>query len=142
MLKILKENLGEMILFLSALSTLGSLFFSEILKLPPCVLCWYQRICIYPIVVIVAVCIWKKDKNLPFFVLPLSLVGTAFSIYHNLLYYKIIPESLTPCINGISCTTKQLELFGVVTIPLLALLAFLSIDILAIAYLKLNKTAR
>lgn len=140
MQKLFKKNLGEIILYLSAVSVLGSLFFSEIMKLPPCVLCWYQRVCMYPIAVIAAVCLWKKDKNLPYFVLPLSLVGTAISIYHNLLYYKIIPESLAPCINGISCTTKQLDLFGFLTIPLMALLAFISIDLLALYYHRLHKT--
>lgn len=140
MLKTIKENLGEIILYLSITSILGSLFFSEILKLPPCVLCWYQRICMYPIAVIAAVCIWKKDKNLPFFVLPLSAIGTVIAAYHNLLYYKIIPESLAPCINGISCTAKQLEVFGFLTIPLLSLLAFLSIDFLAISYYRLHRS--
>ena len=139
MLKILKNNLAELIFYLSAASTLGSLFFSEILKLPPCVLCWYQRIFMYPIVVIAAVCIWKKDKNLPFFVLPLSLAGTVISFYQNLLYYKIIPESLAPCTLGISCTAKQLEVFGFLTIPLLSLLAFLAIDFLAFYYHRVNK---
>lgn len=140
MSKLFKKNLGELILYLSAVSTLGSLFFSEILKLPPCVLCWYQRVCMYPIAIIAAVCIWKKDKNLPYFVLPLSLVGTVISIYHNLLYYKIIPESLAPCVNGISCTTKQLDIFGFLTIPLMALIAFIALDLLTIYYYRLHKT--
>lgn len=140
MLKLLNKNLGELILYVSAVSTIGSLFFSEILTLPPCVLCWYQRVCMYPIAVIAAVCIWKKDKNLPYLILPLSIIGTIISFYHNLLYYKIIPESLAPCVNGISCTTKQLELFGFLTIPLMALISFITIDLLTIYYYKLQKS--
>ncbi len=135
----IKENLAQFALLVSVLAMSGSLFFSEILKLPPCVLCWYQRICMYPLVFILGVSIWKKDKNLPFFVLPLSLIGTAIAIYHNLLYYKIIPESLAPCIQGVSCTTKQIELFGFITIPLLSLTAFLVIDVLIFTYYKLQK---
>src|SRR5664279_3722944 len=100
-MKFIKENLAQFALLVATLATLGSLFFSEVLKLPPCVLCWYQRICMYPLFLILAVSIWKKDKNLPFFVLPLSMIGTIIAIYHNLLYYKIIPESLAPCTLGV-----------------------------------------
>ena len=72
--------------FLQALiATLGSLFFSEILKFPPCVLCWYQRIAMYPLVLILAMGILKKDKNLPLYVLPLSIIGMLIGVYHNLL---------------------------------------------------------
>jgi disulfide bond formation protein DsbB len=105
-------------------ATLGSLFFSEILKLAPCVLCWYQRIAMYPLVVILTVGILLRDTRLKFYALPLSLTGLGISIYHNLLYYKFIPESIAPCTTGISCTTRQIEWLGFVTIPLMALIAF------------------
>lgn len=118
---------------------LGSLFFSEILKYPPCVLCWYQRICIYPLVLIIPVGIVNKDKNLPLYVLPLSIVGLVISLFHNLLYYKWIPDALAPCVSGVSCTTKFIEWFGFVTIPLLAFIAFLVITICMLIYWKTNK---
>ncbi len=118
---------------------LGSLFFSEILKYPPCVLCWYQRICIYPLVLIIPVGIVNKDKNLPLYVLPLSIVGLIISLFHNLLYYKWIPDTLAPCVSGVSCTTKFIEWFGFVTIPLLAFIAFLVITICMLIYWKTNK---
>lgn len=133
-MKFVKENLTQLTLLTAIFATLGSLFFSEVLKLQPCVLCWYQRICMYPLVIILAVGIYKKDKNIPFFVLPLSIIGTIIAIYHNLLYYKIIPESLIPCTLGISCTTRQIELIGFVTIPLISLIAFGAIDILMLLY--------
>lgn len=117
-------------------SMIGSLIFSEILKLPPCTLCWFQRIFMYPLIIIIAVGIWKKDKNLPFFVLPFSIIGTLIATYHNLLYYRIIPESSVPCTLGISCTTKQIELLGFITIPLLSLLAFIGISVLTIIHIK------
>src|SRR5260221_12168949 len=111
--------------FIQALTaTLGSLYFSEIVHFPPCVLCWYQRICLYPLSIIIAVGIIKKDKNLPFYVLPLSLIGMLISIYHNLLYYNILPESVAPCVSGVSCTTKFIEWFGFITIPFLSFSAF------------------
>lgn len=93
----------------------------------------------YPIVFIIAVGLWKKDKNLPYFILPLSIIGLIISIYHNLLYYQFIPESIAPCTLGVSCTTKQIELLGFVTIPLLSLISFLLITVMTIIQLKLSK---
>lgn len=119
-------------------SMLGSLYFSEIKGFPPCVLCWYQRIVLYPLVLIIPVGIFRRDKNLPFFVLPLTIIGMGISVYHNLLYYKILPESVAPCAAGFSCTTKFIEYFGFVTIPLLSFIALTTITVLMIVYRKLN----
>ncbi len=102
----------------------GSLFFSEVMKFPPCVLCWYQRICMYPLVAILGVGIYTKDKRVHYYVLPLSVIGLAIALYHNLLYYNILPENLAPCVAGISCTIKFFAWFGFITIPLLSLTAF------------------
>lgn len=137
--KAIKNNLQVLVYFsliISVVATAGSLIFSEILKFPPCVLCWYQRICMYPLVVIFAVGILRKDKNIPFFVLPLSVVGLLIALYHNLLYYKIIPEASVPCVLGISCTTKYIEWFGFITIPFLSLLSFTAITVSMLLYLK------
>lgn len=138
-MKSFKKNLMQFALLLAIISTAGSLYFSEFMKLPPCILCWYQRIFMYPLIAIISVGLWKKDKNLPYFVLPLSLIGSAVALYHNLLYYQIIPESITPCTIGISCTTKQIEWFGFITIPFLSLVAFISITLLTLIYLKSQK---
>ena len=121
---------------LTLFSTLLSLYFSEILHFPPCILCWYQRIVMYPLVVILAIGIYLKDKKLPYYVLPLSTIGLIIAIYHNLLYYNILPESATPCLIGVSCTTKYIELFGFITIPFLSLIAFLIITIGMIVYAR------
>lgn len=106
------------------IATVGSLFFSEAMQLPPCVLCWYQRIAMYPLVIVIAVGITLRDRRLKYYALPLSVAGGAISLYHNLLYYKILPENISPCVRGISCTTRQIEWLGFVTIPLMALTAF------------------
>ena len=108
----------------ASLSTLGSLFFSEVMKLPPCVLCWYQRIAMYPLVLIFGAAWIREDKNVKPYAGPLVVVGLIFALYHNLLYYKIIPENISPCVQGISCTTRQLEWLGFITIPLLSLVTF------------------
>ena len=115
-------------------ATTGSLFFSEVLGLTPCVLCWYQRILMYPLVVVLAVGILLRDQRVRLYALPLSLAGLAVAIYHNLLYYGVIPEGLTQCALGVSCTERQLELFGFLTIPLMSLTAFAVITIAMLLY--------
>lgn len=122
------------------IATFGSLYFSEVMHLPPCVLCWYQRILMYPIVLIAAVGIIRRDKALSAYVLPLSITGWLISLYHNLLYYKIIPESITPCQLGVSCTTRQIEWLGFITIPLLSFVAFTVINICFILYYRSQRT--
>ena len=123
----------------SIIATLGSLYFSEIMKLPPCVLCWYQRILMYPLVIIISVGILRRDKGLPLYVLPMSILGWVIALYHNLLYYKILPEAAAPCTMGVSCTTKQIEWFGFVTIPLLSFIAFTVITICMFLYRRYNR---
>lgn len=117
----------------------GSLFFSEVMKLPPCILCWYQRILMYPLTVIIAIGILRRDKGIYQYVLPLSLTGLVIAIYHNLLYYGIIPESIQPCRLGISCTTRQIEWFGFITIPLMSLTAFAVITVCMLVFRKMSK---
>lgn len=122
--------------FFALVSMVGSLFFSEVLKFPPCVLCWYQRICMYPLIPILAVGIHSKDRHVYKYVCPLALAGLIIAFYHNLLYYKILPESVAPCQLGISCTTKFIEYFGFVTIPLLSFIAFAIILVCMLLYLR------
>ena len=119
---------------LALVATAGSLFFSEVMELPPCVLCWYQRIAMYPMVFVIAVGILTRDGRFRNYALPLAVAGTLISVYHNLLYYGIIPESIAPCVQGISCTTKQIEWLGFITIPLMALVAFVTITIILFIY--------
>lgn len=109
---------------IALVATVGSLFFSEVMGLPPCVLCWYQRIAMYPLVAIIGSGIIMRDARMRYYALPVCLTGLAISVYHNLLYYGVIPESITPCAQGVSCTSRQIEWLGFITIPLMALTAF------------------
>ena len=136
---LLRKNILYIAWACSLFATFGSLYFSEIQNFPPCMLCWYQRIFMYPLVAILAVGILIKDKKLHLYVLPLSIIGFAIALYHNLLYYKIIPETTAPCIQGVSCTTKYIELFGFITIPLLSLLSFAIITLCVIISQRNNK---
>lgn len=131
-----QTNLAYLAWFQVLIATIGSLYFSEVMKLPPCTLCWYQRIFMYPLVYVLAVAIVSEDKRLKYYCLPLSITGLLIATYHNLLYYHIIPESIAPCTSGISCTTRQIEWLGFITIPLLSLVAFTITTFALIFYKK------
>jgi len=110
---------------LVSVSTTISLFFSSVLEYEPCVLCWYQRICLFPMVFILAAGLFPNfDKSVIKYALPLSIAGGLTAFYHSLLYAGIIPESIQPCSQGVSCTEKYFELFGFVSIPMLSFIAF------------------
>jgi disulfide bond formation protein DsbB len=85
----------------------------------------------YPLVFIIGVGLLQNDKNVFRYILPLSSIGLLIAIYHVLLYYGIIPEALAPCSVGASCTVKQIEFFGFVSIPVLSLLSFVVINLCA-----------
>lgn len=137
--KISIEGLHYAILLQAALAMGGSLFFSEVMKLAPCVLCSYQRIAMYPIVVLAAMGIIRNDRKVSIYILGLAIPGLFIAIYHNLLYWHLIPESISPCQLGVSCTTKFFEWFGFVTIPFLSFLSFVVVITLALISLKKSK---
>ena len=118
---------------IATLATLGALFMSEIMGLAPCVLCWYQRIFMFPLVIILALGLFPFDPKLLRYALPLSAIGLVIAAFHILLVWGIVPEALAPCRQGIPCKTVQIEWFGFVTIPLLSFLAFLTINALLLA---------
>ncbi len=124
--------------FQALIATLGSLFFSEVMKFTPCTLCWYQRICMYPLVTILLIGILKKQKDIHHYVFPLSITGWVIALYHVLLYHGVIPSPLI-CTPGQSCTTKFFAWFGFISIPLLSLVAFSVINVSLILFLKQQK---
>lgn len=123
----------------SFVATLGSLYFSEVRHFNPCVLCWYQRICMYPLVALFLVGLWRKDRDVVWYTLPLTVIGLVIALYHNLIYYHLISESFKPCAVGASCTTKFFAWYGFITIPLMSLTAFTIILILTVLYLRVTR---
>jgi disulfide bond formation protein DsbB len=120
---------------ISTISTLGSLFFSEIMEFPPCILCWYQRIAMYPLIFIFIIGSSFPAKVVFSFSLPLVLSGWGIALYHNLLHLEIIPKTLSPCLEGVSCSTVYIDWFGFLTIPLMSFLSF-SLILGALIFLK------
>lgn len=81
----------------------------------------------YPLVLIIGTGIATRDSRFKIYALPLCLIGLAIAVYHNLIYYGVIPESITPCTEGVPCNSVQIELLGFITIPLMGLAAFVAI---------------
>ena len=124
----------------AAIATLGALFMSEIMGFAPCVLCWWQRIFMFPLVLVLALGLFPFDPKVLRYALPLATMGLLVAGFHVLLTMGIIPETLAPCRDGIPCKTLQIEWFGFVTIPLLSFFAFLVLNLLLVtAYLKTSK---
>ncbi|MDD3008853.1 MAG: disulfide oxidoreductase [Arcobacter sp.] len=132
------NSLGLTFIFLaflvSLVATLGSLFFSEIMHFIPCSLCWYQRIFMYPLVLLFLVNLLYPDDKIFKYSFPLVIIGLLISIYQNLLIYKVIPENLSPCVSGIPCSVDYLNWFGFITIPLLSFFSYTTILILLILF--------
>lgn len=110
------------------------------MSLPPCVLCWYQRIFIFPLVLLLPVGLFPFDSKIVRYALPLSAVGWSIALFHVLLTYGLIPESIRPCTQGVPCALNQIEWFGFVSIPLLSLVAFSVINaLLVVTHYKVSK---
>jgi disulfide bond formation protein DsbB len=113
----------------SVAATLGSLFLSEVMKFIPCELCWFQRIFMYPLVILLGLACYRGDRAIARYALPLSVTGGLISLYH--YGEQKIPglAKILPCTAGVPCNQDYLNWFGFVTIPLLALIAFVLISI-------------
>ncbi len=112
---------------IALVATVGSWSLSEIMHLPPCSLCWIQRIFMYPLALIMPIGILRRDPDLPYYVLPLSVGGMIVAFYHTLLQWGLISEAAAPCVGGVSCTEVQLAVWGFATIPFGSFLSFVAV---------------
>lgn len=126
----MKNKILFLILLISALSTFGSLYFSEVVGFVPCTLCWYQRIFMYPVFILSSISLYKKDYGVFKYILVLSFIGALFASYHVLYEHGIVPHSKI-CGGGADCATKYFEYFGFITLPFLSLMSFLAIFVLS-----------
>ena len=123
---------------IALVATSGSLFYSEIASYTPCELCWYQRILMYPQVLILGMAMWKKDKNIADYSILLSILGGIIATYHYIIQFvetKIVPCSAVGY--SVSCSDNFVLDYGYITIPMMALSAFVAIIILML-FLKFN----
>lgn len=124
---------------IAATSMLGALFLGEVMGYAPCVLCWYQRIFMFPLAFVLAIGLFPLDTKVWRYALPLSVTGWFIAVYHLLLIKGVIPETMTPCKQGVPCSQVEVEWFGFVNIPLLSVVAFTIINALLIATFFKNR---
>ncbi len=135
--KIFFANYYLLLSFIVALvATTTSLFYSQYVGFDPCSLCWFQRIFMYPLVILFGVALMKKDSNVVRYALPMSVIGFLISLYHNYLYYynQGLNANCQILGNGVSCVKRYVFEFGYVTIPIMSLTAFALIIIFMVFY--------
>ncbi len=114
----------------SVVATLGSLYFSEIRGFIPCELCWFQRILMYPLTIILGIAAYRQDYGIRLYALPLSIVGGLTSTFHYMLQKVPAFAVIQPCRHGVPCHSAYINWLGFITIPFLALTAFILITVL------------
>ncbi len=118
---------------LAAASSLGALFFGEVMQLPTCNLCWYQRIFMFPLALILPFGLFPFDRRVLRYGLALAIPGLLIAVFHQLLVAGMVPTDLKPCRQGVPCSETVITWFGFLTIPLLSIAAFLVILALLVA---------
>lgn len=129
----MKHSQRETYLFLawatSIIALFGSLYFSEVRMYEPCELCWYQRILMYPLTIILGIGVVKKDFSISFYSFVLSIIGALVSLFHySIQKIDFLGEHSLSC-GRVPCTGEYINYFGFITIPFLALIAFILISI-------------
>ncbi|MGG7621911.1 disulfide oxidoreductase [Robertmurraya sp. GLU-23] len=134
-----RENLLFLAFAAALLAMFGSLYFSEIRQYEPCELCWYQRIVMYPFVVLLGIATVKKDYGIAFYTMILSAVGGMISLYHYGLQKVSFLADTAPACGRVPCTGQYINWLGFITIPFLALTAFIIVFVCSFLVWKQTK---
>jgi disulfide bond formation protein DsbB len=113
----------------SIVSLCGSLYFSEVMRFEPCKLCWFQRICMYPLAILLGIASYRNDRGIIPYARTLSVIGMCISLFHYLEQKVPGFAEVLPCTTGIPCNGQYINWLGFITIPFLALIGFLLITI-------------
>ncbi|MBU8914464.1 disulfide bond formation protein B [Bacillus sp. FJAT-29953] len=126
------------------MATLGSLYFSEVMHFIPCTLCWYQRIFMYPLAIMLGIAVYRNDNGIYKYVLPLSVIGMLISGYHTLLQKLPYLQRFEMCTSGVPCSKDYINWLGFITIPILAFIAFtiITISMVIVARSQKEETIR
>ena len=130
----LRPLLLPLALVIAAVASGGSLYYSEVAGFPPCEMCWYQRICMYALVPVLAVAVARRDRRGGWYGLPLALAGLALSVYHYQL--QLFPDQGSTCDATAPCTYRWADSFGFVSIPFMAGCGFVGVVGLAVLSLR------
>lgn len=134
-----QENILLVMWTVALFATAGSLYFSEIRGYTPCTLCWVQRIFMYPLIIVLGVAIVQKNVRIAATTLALSVIGGAISLYHYGLQKLSFLSDAAPACGQVPCTGQYINYLGFITIPFLALTAFMLIAGMSIVLLKSTK---
>jgi disulfide bond formation protein DsbB len=121
------------------IATIGSLYFSEVLHYIPCTLCWYQRIFMYPLAIMLGIAFYQNDRGIVKYVLPLSIIGMIISGYHTALQKIPYLQQFEMCTSGVPCSKDYINWLGFITIPILAFTAFTIITICLVFVMRSDK---
>ncbi len=116
--------------------TVGSLIYSEIAHLEPCRLCWFQRIAMYPMAIVLLVGAIRREFQVKYYALPLALIGLGVSVYHYLM--QVFPSLEGGSCGAVSCSARLVEIFGFISIPFMAGSGFIVIAVLLGFYVNKN----
>jgi disulfide bond formation protein DsbB len=121
-------------LAIAAVATAGSLYYSEMAGYPPCEMCWYQRICMYPLVAVLAVAVARRDLRGGWYALPPAVAGLGLSVYHYQLQLR--PDQGSTCDVSAPCTYQWVDSLGFMSIPFMAGCGFVGVAGLAVLSLR------
>lgn len=129
----IKEYYREIVLLIASSATAGSLYMSEIMGFEPCLLCWYQRIFMYPLVLLAGTSVLLRKDDLDEYAIPLIIIGGAIALYHIILQVAgdILPSG---CGTDVPCTLAYISELGYITIPVMAFTTFLTMGIIIWRY--------
>ncbi len=130
----LRPLLLPLTLAIAVVSTAGSLYYSEVAGYLPCEMCWYQRICMYALVPVLAVAVLRRDRRGGWYALPLALAGLGLSVYHYQL--QLFPGQGSTCDAEAPCTYQWVDSLGFVSIPFMAGCGFVGVAGLALLSLR------
>ena len=130
----LRDDIGRMALplawLIAVVTMLGSLYYSKVQEFVPCELCWYQRICIYPFAVILGIATWRRDASIRIYAIPIFAIGIVISTYHTWIQAFPPDNGTSFCTAAAPCTTRYVWEFGFVSLPFMALAAFVAMSAL------------
>ena len=141
-----RNKLGEYALaaawLLALAATVIALYASEVLRMPVCSLCWYQRVAIFPLALQLGIAVFRNDIKIAIYAVPLAAFGALVALYHYLIQMIPALAPYTPCradINGVSCEKIDWQLFGFITFPLLSFLVCIAIIVLLMISILMRK---
>ena len=125
---------------ISLMAVVSSLVYSDVIGYPPCMFCWYARVMFYPQLFLFGRAMIKKDRNILPYSMILTVLGLIITIYHSIIV--LTGESLVPCtVSGVSCLTRDVFIFGFITIPFMGMIGFATLFFSLLVSKKNKQTA-